>query len=159
MPLHLLVPSLQRVSPPASSTSDSGLPSTSSSSASLPNVPGPHPLHAPLDEILLTSSSVTTKYQKELPQILIQGGGAGEMEETMMWYAVSHEKGFIAYEQEASQSQTQWTGSQSQSQNNGFESQELGSQVTQDGEAIEIDEPWLNSRWRAKWLSRMERRE
>jgi hypothetical protein len=77
----------------------------------------------------------------------------------MMWYAVSHEKGFIASEQEASQSQTQWTGSQSQSQNNGFESQELGSQVTQDGEAIEIDEPWLNSRWRAKWLSRMERRE
>ncbi|KAH6912184.1 hypothetical protein BKA70DRAFT_1266916 [Coprinopsis sp. MPI-PUGE-AT-0042] len=160
MPLHLLVPSIQRASPPASSTSDSEPPSTSSS-ACPPSAPGPHPLHAPLDEILLTSSSVTTKYQKELPQILIQGGGAGEMEETMMWYAVSHEKGFIGPEQEASQSQTQWTGSQSQSQANGFESQDLGSQtqVPEDGEQIEIDEPWLNSRWRAKWLSRMERRE
>ncbi|KAF8171102.1 hypothetical protein BJ912DRAFT_996153 [Pholiota molesta] len=76
MPLHLLIPSLRRVN----------IPSTSDSDASI------HPMHALLDPLLLTTRSATNKYHVELPRILINGGGAGEMEETMMWYAVTHEK-------------------------------------------------------------------
>jgi len=52
-----------------------------------------HPMHAFLEPLLLTTRSVTQKYHQELPQILADGGGAGEMEETMMWYALTHEKG------------------------------------------------------------------
>jgi hypothetical protein len=29
-----------------------------------------------------------------LPQILADGGSAGEREESMMWYALNHEKGY-----------------------------------------------------------------
>ncbi|KAF8186022.1 hypothetical protein BJ912DRAFT_972640 [Pholiota molesta] len=76
MPLRLLIPSLRRVN----------IPSTSDSDASI------HPMHALLDPLLLTTRSATNKYHVELPRILINGGGAGEMEETMMWYAVTHEK-------------------------------------------------------------------
>ena len=72
MPLNLLSLSLRRVHAPSTSTV--------------------HPLHALLDPLLLTTGSTTKKYREELPKILINGGGAGEMEETMMWYAVSHEK-------------------------------------------------------------------
>jgi len=74
MPLHLLVPSLQRVNAP------------SASDASI------HPMHAFLAPLLLTTRSSANKYHTELPQILSDGGGAGEMEETMMWYALTHEK-------------------------------------------------------------------
>ena len=72
MPLHLLVPSLQRVNTPFD--------------ASI------HPMHAFLAPLLLTTRSSGNKYHTELPQILTHGGGAGEMEETMMWYALTHEK-------------------------------------------------------------------
>lgn len=72
MPLNLLVPALRRVN--ASTSSET------------------HPLHGPLDDILLTVSSMTAKYRKELLRILMNGEGAGEMEETMMWFAVTHEK-------------------------------------------------------------------
>ncbi|KAF8153284.1 hypothetical protein B0H34DRAFT_99246 [Crassisporium funariophilum] len=75
MPLHLLAPSLQRVNAPSTS-----------SDASV------HPLHAFLDPLLLETRTCTNKYHVELPQILSDGGGAGEMEETMMWYALTHEK-------------------------------------------------------------------
>ncbi|TEB25786.1 hypothetical protein FA13DRAFT_1636967 [Coprinellus micaceus] len=71
MPLNLLVPSMRRINAPSSSAA--------------------HPLHAPLDDILQTVSSMNTKYRKELLRILVNGGGAGEVEETMMWFAVSHE--------------------------------------------------------------------
>ena len=71
MPLNLLVPSLRRVSAPGSSGAD--------------------PLHALLDDILQTVPSMNTKYRKELLRILVNGGGAGEVEESMMWFAVSHE--------------------------------------------------------------------
>ena len=74
MPLHLLVPSLQRVNAP------------SASDASI------HPMHAFLTPLLLSTRSSANKYHTELPQILSDGGGAGEMEETMMWYALTHEK-------------------------------------------------------------------
>ncbi|KDR70955.1 hypothetical protein GALMADRAFT_144421 [Galerina marginata CBS 339.88] len=75
MPLHLLVPSLRRVNAP--STSDASV----------------HPMHAFLDPLLLTTRLVNNKYHVELPRILADGGGAGEMEETMMWYSLTHEKG------------------------------------------------------------------
>ncbi|KAG6850737.1 hypothetical protein H0H93_009360 [Arthromyces matolae] len=39
-----------------------------------------------------TARSASRKYRIELPQILSDGGGAGEIEETMMWYALSYEK-------------------------------------------------------------------
>ena len=41
---------------------------------------------------LLSPRNTTNKYHTELPQILADGGGAGEMEETMMWYSVAHQK-------------------------------------------------------------------
>jgi len=73
MPLHLLGPSLRRVHSPSTSTV--------------------HPLHALQNPLLLTTGYTTKKYREELPKILMNGGGAGEVKETMMWYAVSHEKG------------------------------------------------------------------
>ena len=75
MPLNLFVPSLHRVQ---------GLPHSPSDS--------PHPLHALLDPLLLSARSSSTKYHIELPQILADNGGAGEIEETMMWYAFNYEK-------------------------------------------------------------------
>ena len=77
MPLELLIPSLERVNIPSSSSSDP---------TQL------HPLHPLLDQLLLTISSSRTKYAVELPQILSDGGGAGEAEETMMWFALNYEK-------------------------------------------------------------------
>lgn len=49
-------------------------------------------MHALLEPLLLTTRSVTEKYHIELPQILADGGGAGEMEETMMWCSLTNEK-------------------------------------------------------------------
>ncbi|KAF5381575.1 hypothetical protein D9615_005380 [Tricholomella constricta] len=73
MPLKLLVPSLLRV------------PSDSDPTA-------PHALHTYLKPLLQTARSASKKYNLELPKILSNGGGAGEIEETMMWYALSYEK-------------------------------------------------------------------
>ncbi|KAF5372333.1 hypothetical protein D9615_009288 [Tricholomella constricta] len=71
MPLKLLVPSLLRV----------------------PSAPSePHALHTYLKPLLQTARSASQKYNLELPKILSNGGGAGEIEETMMWYALSYEK-------------------------------------------------------------------
>jgi hypothetical protein len=53
---------------------------------------GLHPLHALLDRLLLTTRAVTNKYHVELPYILANGGGEGEEEECVMWYAVTHER-------------------------------------------------------------------
>ncbi|KAF8624202.1 hypothetical protein AX17_007191 [Amanita inopinata Kibby_2008] len=80
MSLSLLVPAIINV---ASSLSPS-----SSSFAS--NVP--HPLHALLEPLLMPPRAATTKYYVDLPQILAEGGGAGEIEESMMWFALSFEK-------------------------------------------------------------------
>ncbi|KAF7309434.1 hypothetical protein MIND_00314200 [Mycena indigotica] len=73
MPLKLLVPSLQR----ANSQSDASI---------------VHPLHSKLERLLLTTRTVNSKYHVELAHILANGGGEGEEEESMMWYAVTHEK-------------------------------------------------------------------
>ncbi|KAF8452540.1 hypothetical protein L210DRAFT_846508 [Boletus edulis BED1] len=74
MPIHLLVPSLQRVQDASPQSPDS-----------------PHPLHALLDPLLLSVRSVTSKYHTDLPQILAQDGGEGELEESMMWYTLGYE--------------------------------------------------------------------
>lgn len=71
MPLRLLATSMRRMQ--AASASDT------------------HPLHALLDELLLTVPSMKAKYRTELQRILINGGGAGDVEEAMMWYAITHE--------------------------------------------------------------------
>ncbi|KAG6877131.1 hypothetical protein C0993_010083 [Termitomyces sp. T159_Od127] len=71
MPLNLLVPSLLRVTAGHAE---------------------PHPLHSHLKPLLQTARTASLKYRVELPQILSNGGGAGEIEETMMWYALSYEK-------------------------------------------------------------------
>ena len=61
-----------------------------SSSQSLPTTP--HALHVLLDQLLLSVRSSSNKYHVELPQILSDGGGAGETEENMMWFALNYEK-------------------------------------------------------------------
>jgi len=66
MPLHLLVPALRRINPPSSSVAQ------------------PHPMHAFLEPLLLTPRNISNKYHTELPQIPADGGGAGEMEETVV---------------------------------------------------------------------------
>ncbi|KAK1232095.1 hypothetical protein PQX77_004753 [Marasmius sp. AFHP31] len=57
-----------------------------------------HPLHELLDPLLHTPRTAANKYHQELPQILSDGGGAGEVEESMMWYALSYEKGDEEFE-------------------------------------------------------------
>ena len=79
MPLHLLVPSLKRVKIASSSEID--------------NMESPHPLHSILEPLLLSVRSAASKYQTELPLILANNGGEGEIEERMMWFALNHEKG------------------------------------------------------------------
>lgn len=74
MPLNVLVPSLLRIDIAPSSSG------------------APHPLHEFLEPLLLTTRVVTKKYHVELPTILADGGGAGDIEETMMWFALEHEK-------------------------------------------------------------------
>lgn len=56
------------------------------------NTTTPHPLHSLLERLLLTTRAVTNKYHVELPYILANGGGEGEEEESVMWFAVTHEK-------------------------------------------------------------------
>uniref|UniRef100_A0A0W0FPN7 DNA replication regulator Sld3 C-terminal domain-containing protein n=1 Tax=Moniliophthora roreri TaxID=221103 RepID=A0A0W0FPN7_MONRR len=84
MPLNLLMHSLKRVNV--------------ASGSSQPEISQPHPLHALLDPLLHTPRSAANKYNVELPQILSDGGGAGEIEEAMMWYVLGYEKGDKEYE-------------------------------------------------------------
>jgi len=118
MPLTHLVPSLQRASSPSGSSTTI------------------HPMHGFLEPLLLTTRLVSKKYHTELAQILTNGGGAGEMEEAMMWYVVEHEKML------------------------GDDSQQLGgsSSPYKHGEGGD-DGPWTNEAWRKKYLERMEKRE
>ena len=117
MPLNRFVPSLRRVDAP----------STSSSTVS-------NAMHALLEPLLLTTRSVTNKYHSELDQILINGGGEGEMEEAMMWYAVEHEKPLDVDKIPACPSPHKHG---------------------HNGE----DGLWTDEKWRAQYLERMERRE
>ncbi|KAG9223866.1 hypothetical protein CCMSSC00406_0007728 [Pleurotus cornucopiae] len=72
VPLEFLIPAIQRVQVASTSTQ--------------------HPLHALLEPLLLTPRSVRNKYHIDLSQILADSGGAGEIEETMMWYVLNYEK-------------------------------------------------------------------
>ncbi|KAG0699748.1 hypothetical protein DFH29DRAFT_1001767 [Suillus ampliporus] len=59
-------------------------------------LPIQRPQSSPLDPANLPSlpmaSTPANKYHSELPHILADGGGAGEAEESMMWYALGYEK-------------------------------------------------------------------
>ena len=111
MPLHLLVPSMLRIN-------------VASSSQSLSTT-----LPALLDQLLLSVRSTSNKYHIELPQILSDGGGAGETEENMMWFALNYEKA------EADEHRTRLS------------------------DATHADGPWVDEAWRKRWLERLERRE
>ncbi|KAG0709383.1 hypothetical protein DFH29DRAFT_228270 [Suillus ampliporus] len=75
MPLSLFIPSLLRIRAPPDIAENQ-----------------PHPLHAFIEPLLLSLRPAANKYHNELPQILADGGGAGEVEESMMWYALGYEK-------------------------------------------------------------------
>ncbi|KAJ4485661.1 hypothetical protein J3R30DRAFT_3441047 [Lentinula aciculospora] len=125
MPLDLLVASLRRVQVASTSTD---------------LLSSPHPLHALLDPLLLTARTAANKYQVELPQILDNNGGAGEIEETMMWFALSFEKANGDGQHERERTRTN-TGS---------------SECSTQSAELPI---WMDEKWRAKWIRRMERRE
>ncbi|KAE9409198.1 hypothetical protein BT96DRAFT_1012792 [Gymnopus androsaceus JB14] len=114
MPLNLLVPSLKRVQVASTSTDSSS---------------NPHPLHALLDPLLLTARTAANKFQVELPQILDNGGGAGEIEETMMWFVLNFEKGFDQSQNERTRSNT-----------GGSDSSGIGSESPL----------WLDGKWRSR---------
>ena len=42
---------------------------------------------------MMAPRAVSNKYYVDLPRILADGGGAGEIEEDIMWFALSFEKG------------------------------------------------------------------
>ncbi|KAG1866203.1 hypothetical protein F4604DRAFT_1779315 [Suillus subluteus] len=75
MPLSVFIPSLLRIRGTLDLAEDQ-----------------PHPLHAFIEPLLLSLRAAANKYHNELPQILADGGGAGEAEESMMWYALGYEK-------------------------------------------------------------------
>ncbi|KAG2337259.1 hypothetical protein BDR05DRAFT_1005205 [Suillus weaverae] len=75
MPLSVFIPSLLRVRATPDLAEDQ-----------------PHPLHTFIEPLLLSVRAAANKYHNELPQILADGGGAGEAEESMMWYALGYEK-------------------------------------------------------------------
>ncbi|KAG0695151.1 hypothetical protein DFH29DRAFT_1083476 [Suillus ampliporus] len=59
-----------------------------------PDIPEnqPHPLHVFIEPLLISLRAAANKYHNELPQILTDGGCAGEAEETVMWYALGYGK-------------------------------------------------------------------
>ncbi|KAG2336597.1 hypothetical protein BDR05DRAFT_1005729 [Suillus weaverae] len=75
MPLFVFIPSLLRIR---------GTPDLAEDQ--------PHPLQAFIEPLLLSLRATANKYHNELPQILADGGGPGEAEESMMWYALGYEK-------------------------------------------------------------------
>lgn len=115
MPLTYLIPSLRRIEVPSSSTVL-------------------HLMHTLLEPLLLTTRSVANKYHSELVQILANGGGAGEMEEAMMWYDVEHEKPL---------------------HDGGLPGDSDSRKHGHDGEGGQ----WTDQKWRAQYSERMERRE
>ena len=53
---------------------------------------GPEALHKALKPFLLSVVATEEKYRKKLPMILRDGGGAGDIEESMMWYSWKRQK-------------------------------------------------------------------
>ncbi|KAL1743017.1 hypothetical protein HDZ31DRAFT_83739 [Schizophyllum fasciatum] len=114
MPLPGLVHALRRITPT--------------------NPTAPHPLHALLDPLLLTARAAAHKYNAELAAILAAGGGAGEAEEAMMWFAYEHER---------------------HEQLNGPSRGQAGANSGADMDPTADPD----AQWQARWLNRMERRE
>ncbi|CAE6475935.1 unnamed protein product [Rhizoctonia solani] len=73
-PLAGLVPALQRITPPSNWTPTAG----------------PHPLHANLDEHLLSLVDIHKKYRKTIPALLEKEGDAQDAEEACIYYAWTH---------------------------------------------------------------------
>ena len=116
MPLSLFVPAI----------------ASASTAATLSSTPSPsllHPLHALLEPLIMAPRAASNKYHIDLLQILTDGGGAGEIEENMMWFTLSFEK----YEGIAG--------------------------LSRESKTEEESEPWRDEKWRKAWLERMERRE
>ncbi|KAF9059990.1 hypothetical protein BDP27DRAFT_1430620 [Rhodocollybia butyracea] len=89
----------------------------------------------------LTARASANKYHVELPEILDNDGGAGEIEETMMWFASSQVKSNV--EDQAERERTR-----SNSSENGAHRSHL------------IETPiWMNNDWRLRWIRRMGRRD
>ncbi|KAF9059478.1 hypothetical protein BDP27DRAFT_1498325, partial [Rhodocollybia butyracea] len=85
----------------------------------------------------LTARASANKYHIKLPEILDNNGGAGEIEETMMWFALSQVKSNVE-----DQAKCEWT--RSNSSENGAHSSHL------------IETPiWMNNDWRLRWIRRM----
>ncbi|KAH7906518.1 hypothetical protein BJ138DRAFT_1117498 [Hygrophoropsis aurantiaca] len=127
MPLSLLIPSFRRVSPNETHPSAQGdHPETYAR---------PHPLHALLQPLFLSVRTSAAKYHTELPQILANNGGAGEIEEGMMWFASAYEK----FEDKDSDDKGGVNGA----------GMGMNDDLKEDAE----------ERWRRKWLERLERRE
>ncbi|TRM60336.1 hypothetical protein BD626DRAFT_571758 [Schizophyllum amplum] len=121
MPLTGLVHALRRIS--------------HTSSNDCTDTTTPHPLHALLDPLLLTARSASHKYHTELTAILAAGGGEGEAEEAMMWFAFEHEKHGDAPDRPIDDDDPS--------------AMDADPAATEDAEA----------QWQSRWLDRMERRE
>lgn len=80
MSLRYFVPSLLRINS-----------SPSSSPGSTSCTPG-HPLHELLRPLLLTPRIAAQKYHSHISQTVDDDGGAGDIEEHMMWFAYKNEK-------------------------------------------------------------------
>ncbi|KAF8633203.1 hypothetical protein AX15_001471 [Amanita polypyramis BW_CC] len=110
------------------------VPAMASASTS-PSPTSPHPLHALLEPLIMAPRTASSKYHADLLQILDDGGGAGEIEEHMMWFALGFEKGHT----------------------NGGLSRDAN--IIGNGGDGEESEPWRDETWRKSWLERMEQRE
>ena len=76
MSLNLFIPSIQRVKYALSSSATAS-----------------HPLHAILSPLLQTTRTTADKYRTDLPKILFDGAGTGDIEESMILYAFHHQIG------------------------------------------------------------------
>ncbi|OCH95594.1 hypothetical protein OBBRIDRAFT_745341 [Obba rivulosa] len=91
MPLSCLVPSLLRVTVEPQSSSQS--------------TRSPHPLQTLLLPLLLTPRTCSQKYQTHIARVLADDGGAGDVEESVMWYALKFEKTEDSHQRDATQDQ------------------------------------------------------
>jgi hypothetical protein len=75
--------------------------------SSLRQVPS-HSIPDSIFPLLKSARETQNKYHQELPKILAEQGGGGEVEESMMWYAWSHEKYAAPEGVDAEEHERQW---------------------------------------------------
>lgn len=96
MPLRFLIPALLRVTAtPCSTTAIAQSQAESQSQSTPPLEPSraaPHPLHALLRPLLLTSRAASQKYHARITHILAEEGEPADSEEEYMWYAYHKDK-------------------------------------------------------------------